>query len=688
MFSIVPTSAAPPTQSTLPALLASAKATVGALAPHVSHCRADGTTVTFTFRKVASCHRFYSALLRSDGALFLLTTSSRGHAISPVTDCVASVSLLESGGEAVRDVAAGASHIVYCTVSGAVYSCGYDNTYGQLGDGTVWASSSSPLTCPPASNTGDAAIPPLSAPRRISGFGDTSASAAARDEWSASDTSCASANDAAGATQKAGAEPSSPMRHVPSPCSRHIRQVACGAHHTLLLTQTGRCVYACGRGDRGELGSARTVLVQPSYRSIPLLFGLEMRQVAAADAHSFVLLENGLLYAFGDNVCGQLGLGTTKQVSLPTSVPLSGQNIGAEGLLAPAATPSVSSAARSLPLDAKAYASLRAPYGSAASSYYPLRVPRLAADKAHAGGVATSSALSSPAVTANAADACVRWVHCCGSWTLLETDQPDVWLSCGTALTRGAAPTAPASRIDGCGVLGRALAGASTAEALRFLPVQWPSLLRASRGSWDVEAAPPVWAREEAALNVSSRSLGPQHPHTREEEEAGSSHTRCTVATTAVGDGGAAYNSASSDQQRHRLGSDTEVSLCHTKNPTKGDEVVEGGVRVCPYATTLLVLLGDEEGWAGPAGDHTRDASAELFTSRLLVQSGASSAMAIEVPIKGSLSWQRLSGVSVDREVAADGSHADHRAPSGASVLKVRSCHQQFIPLPAYALFL
>ncbi|EPY31576.1 hypothetical protein STCU_03386 [Strigomonas culicis] len=156
--------------------------------------------------------------------------------------------------EEVVDLAAGAYHFVCCTSSGAVYSFGCDNMYGQLGDGTVWQRG------------------PLSPPRRVPGFGLPRAPVKGK---------------AAAATVRMG-----PVR---SPAC--IVAVACGESHTLLLPREGNRLYACGRGDSGQLGDGRTPL-QPSCRSVRLLFGLPIASVAAAGDHSLVLLRTGRLLAF------------------------------------------------------------------------------------------------------------------------------------------------------------------------------------------------------------------------------------------------------------------------------------------------------------------------------------------------------------------------------------------------------
>ncbi|CAJ1038038.1 putative Regulator of chromosome condensation (RCC1) repeat [Leishmania utingensis] len=717
MFSVLPTVAAAPTEATLRSLAGFAKSVADALRPflEVSSSPAAPVMPPCTIKKVVSCKTVYSALLRSDGVLLLLSNPAANGAASG-----AHVSVLESGGEVVVDVAAGASHIVYCTASGAAYSCGYDNTYGQLGDGSVWSSDDASDGPVEKQNIDGVRAPVLSAPRRIDRFGEDALGDSAHGNRCSSEDkdvslgsmvncrvaidlaplplSLASCTRSPAATAKgtsAGVVGAS-WRRVPLPADRCIAQVACGAHHTLLLTQSGRCVYACGTGEHGQLGGLRPVLVQPTFRAILLLFGMHMAQVAAADAHSFVLLRNGLLYAFGDNTCGQLGVGHTKRINRPTSVPL----IHREGQEASGAHDHTTATTKGRrQLDAKAYATLRAPYASTESTYYPLRVPRLQADpnprvltgdKDRDNGAAFAEATkhSDQYHEFEVAGLSVRVVHvyCCVSWTLLETTNPGVWLSCGTPLTRGVNQTdvvTATARIDGCGMLGRPLLR-NKVEAYVFQPVHWTEALLKMRPHVDTAtaafAAPLGSVRTEpqffTAAPFDSTEEGTSDslqlpviqanrcpPFSTSDE--GNSSPCIPVVTTA-----AAAGCCSTVDSRL---SHTVPSLCRpTKDIEKGILRVSDTI-VSAYPTSLLMALLNAN-----AGDVARDG---IVTS-MLIQSGSPAVAALEV---------RTDNFSGVRTVMGSPAPASLGGPlsagsSGTSVLHVRSTHGVVIPLPSYVL--
>ncbi|XP_064416303.1 probable E3 ubiquitin-protein ligase HERC6 isoform X3 [Latimeria chalumnae] len=86
-----------------------------------------------------------------------------------------------------------------------------------------------------------------------------------------------------------------------------VIQVACGLNHSLALSND--CVvYSWGQNTYGQLG-----LGKESYPLVPQcvksLAGIPLAQVAAGGAHSFALSLSGSVFGWGKNNAGQLGLG-------------------------------------------------------------------------------------------------------------------------------------------------------------------------------------------------------------------------------------------------------------------------------------------------------------------------------------------------------------------------------------------
>ncbi|CAD2214404.1 Regulator of chromosome condensation (RCC1) repeat, putative [Angomonas deanei] len=361
-------------------------------------------------RKVVhACRTPYRVALLGTGRLLLLcpTRPEQHGTILPVE-------------EAVVDVAAGAYHFVCCTASGAVYSFGCDNRLGQLGTGGVWS----------GARGADGMWEDLSAPARVGRFGDTAVE------------------------EDSG-------RVIPPQYRQTIliEAVACGEEHTLLLPSTRNKVYACGAGECGQLGDG-AVLLQPSFRSIRLLFGQNIKMITAAGRHSFALLSSGKLFAFGDNTCGQLGLGHTRQARQPEPVavviPLSGDGETPNRPSSSTSTTTGNAKRRHL-MDAKAFSTLRAGYSTVESALYPLRMERLDGE------------LSPPNVGVSAV-----WTGL--THTVVRTVDGE-WLSCGLALGTAAQPETEGEddRYDGFGALGRPLVQREDAYVLR--PMNWGASL-------------------------------------------------------------------------------------------------------------------------------------------------------------------------------------------------------------------
>ena len=98
--------------------------------------------------------------------------------------------------------------------------------------------------------------------------------------------------------------------------------VAGGGSHSLALTDDG-FVYAWGLNNYGQLGDGTTT-TQTRPVKVLLADGTPLNNVIAISAgfsHSLALTADGLVYAWGINVNGQLGDGTTTQRSNPALIP-------------------------------------------------------------------------------------------------------------------------------------------------------------------------------------------------------------------------------------------------------------------------------------------------------------------------------------------------------------------------------
>ncbi|KAL9885814.1 MYC binding protein highwire isoform 2-T2 [Glossina fuscipes fuscipes] len=91
------------------------------------------------------------------------------------------------------------------------------------------------------------------------------------------------------------------LLHIPS--SSPVVQVACGLHHTVVLTLAGE-VFTFGSNQFGQLGTGD---MQPISGPIRVNVTGNVCQVAAGSNHTVLLTYKGLIYTFGNYQKGQLG---------------------------------------------------------------------------------------------------------------------------------------------------------------------------------------------------------------------------------------------------------------------------------------------------------------------------------------------------------------------------------------------
>ena len=89
-----------------------------------------------------------------------------------------------------------------------------------------------------------------------------------------------------------------------------IKQIACGYAHTFILKNDGS-VWACGRNEFGQLGLGNTTTYINTFTQITTNINNDIKQIACCSNQTFILKNDGSVYACGYNASGQLGLGDT-----------------------------------------------------------------------------------------------------------------------------------------------------------------------------------------------------------------------------------------------------------------------------------------------------------------------------------------------------------------------------------------
>ncbi|XP_042617759.1 probable E3 ubiquitin-protein ligase HERC4 [Cyprinus carpio] len=101
--------------------------------------------------------------------------------------------------------------------------------------------------------------------------------------------------------------------------NRQVIQIACGDHHSVALTNDGQ-LFVWGDNSHGQLGLEKDHPGSPSAQHVQSLSGVPLAQISAGGDHSFVLSLSGVVFGWGKNSAGQLGLGDTTDRHVPTVV--------------------------------------------------------------------------------------------------------------------------------------------------------------------------------------------------------------------------------------------------------------------------------------------------------------------------------------------------------------------------------
>jgi uncharacterized repeat protein (TIGR02543 family) len=108
-----------------------------------------------------------------------------------------------------------------------------------------------------------------------------------------------------------------------------IEQISAGSSHSLAVTSNGR-LYAWGLNVMGRLGDGTTdnKLIPTLITFTSLEVGETIQQVNASSYHSIALTTNGRVYAWGGNMSGRLGDGTSDNKLIPTLISFTGLQEG------------------------------------------------------------------------------------------------------------------------------------------------------------------------------------------------------------------------------------------------------------------------------------------------------------------------------------------------------------------------
>jgi alpha-tubulin suppressor-like RCC1 family protein len=314
----------------------------------------------------------------------------------------------------VAAIAAGSAHLLALTTAGTVWAWGHDDA-GQLGLGT---------TCPLPSSAPCIGTTPVPVP----GLHDVTAIAAGPADslsLTADGTVWAWGDNSYGQLGTGTTLSSTVPVRVPGLSS--ITAISAGTRHSLALRADGT-VWAWGDNASGQLGAAITCATPATCQStVPVRVpGLNrMVAIAAGGFHNLALAADGTVWAWGDNINGQLGTGTTCSPSEcpgPSPAPVRGLH----GVLAIAAGDFYSLAL--LPVASLGSLSGGSPAGAPPLAPAPVYVHWLRVDAQHPRTLVVGGTLG-----------CAE-TQTCQSWMMRSTDGGTTWADLSGPLGIAAVP--------------------------------------------------------------------------------------------------------------------------------------------------------------------------------------------------------------------------------------------------------
>lgn len=102
--------------------------------------------------------------------------------------------------------------------------------------------------------------------------------------------------------------------------SSKVKKISAGGYHSTAILNSGE-LYTWGSGAKGALGLATGLHeFTPSHVDFSQITANFITEVSAGHSHTLCIDETGIVYVFGSNEEGQLGVGTNKNEFSPFRV--------------------------------------------------------------------------------------------------------------------------------------------------------------------------------------------------------------------------------------------------------------------------------------------------------------------------------------------------------------------------------
>jgi alpha-tubulin suppressor-like RCC1 family protein len=276
----------------------------------------------------ASTGGSHSLLLTNDGTAYSFGSNIYGQtglgAIVPPlpqnTLVATEIDGTNMNGSRAIQVAAGGLHSLVLSTDGTVLSFGR-NSFGQLGIGTGDLNIATPID---SSNLGDSKVTQIAA-------------GALHSLILTEDGSVFSfGSNNSGELGRAGSRFVAAQIDGTNLTGRKITQVTAGASYSLLLADDGT-VFSFGWNSGGRTGQGTTSSTTPIATQIDVsnLGDKKIVELAAGEAHSLLLADDGTVFSFGENFFGKTGISSSLPFpsSTPVATPINTTNLAGKRIV-------------------------------------------------------------------------------------------------------------------------------------------------------------------------------------------------------------------------------------------------------------------------------------------------------------------------------------------------------------------
>ena len=256
-----------------------------------------------------ACGDYFTFILYNDGRLYCSGLNDKGQlGLNDTTNRNTFTQVTTNINNDVKQVACGTEHTIILKNDGTVWSTGY-NAYGQLGlnDNT----NKKTFTQVTININNDVKQIACGSEYTFILKNDGSL-------WSCGNNRLLTYDYLYGNLGLGDYDDRNTFTQVTTNINNDAKQVVCGGWHTFILKNDGS-VWACGRNDRGQLGLNDNTN-KNTFNQVTTNINNDVKQVVCGGWHTFILKNDGSVWACGDNQYGQLGLGNTTNRNTFTQV--------------------------------------------------------------------------------------------------------------------------------------------------------------------------------------------------------------------------------------------------------------------------------------------------------------------------------------------------------------------------------